>query len=992
MAETLPDGSNPDSLAGVMGPWGDSGGIEAEVSLGRLRHEMFDVGATEVRRGRYRHLEEIGRGGMGVVYRAHDEALDRDVAIKVLRSGTGGPSHRLQREAQAMARLSHPNVVQVLEVGHEGGEAFVVMEMVAGRDGSAWLDERRQPWRAVLEVFIAAGRGLAAAHQQGLVHRDFKPSNLMVRDDGRVQVTDFGLVGIEPGVASDAGPSAGPVSDAGDDALGWATATGGRIGTPRYMAPEQRHGGPVGPAADQWAFAVSLWEALHARHPFAHDDGTLDGERLTPSRPASTDVPRVLRRVLQRALKPEADQRYGSMLDLLDRLEAAAYGRRTARRLGLVGVGVGVIALAWASATSSPAHCDPTGHSSAVWSEARRNALQAAFVSTGVPYADRAWTDVRVRVDPWMVAWNREYRRMCEARAVASTKADADAELACMRGELAELDALFDVLAQADRDVLAEADRALEDLPAPRRCVAVGTTFDVEPVMLAAHAERMARARAQSRAARHERAAVLAETAASEVSEHGVLHREALLLQGRALFAADALDESARVLSRAFYDGAAAEDSKIAGQAAVGLLDLAVRRSDVDAAEDWERHAQTWGERVVDAEVRRTLERDRAMAEASRRSHEGEYDAALVLLERARELDAGDPASPYAARLLNQVGMIHIERSAYPQAAQALEEAAALELRRVGPNHPRYANALSNVGTVHWYQADLDGAERAYRQTYRIRLAAFGPDHYKTGVAIMNLGLVADLRGEYDEAVPLLERAVAALTAAHGREHPDTALAINNLAVTLSKMGQRERSNAAYREALEIYTLALGPEHPRVATVMGNLATGLAEASRYPEALELHAKALPIVERVHGRVHAHYANGLHNIAVIRRTLGDHREAEAHDREVLAIFEELLGPEHPQLARVLVGLSRDALDDGRVQEAIALALRARRLKPTDKGVRGLAAFCLAQAYEADGRSGTSEFVELLDEAQRDLERADAASQLRQLLEFRAATLP
>ncbi|MCH9680468.1 MAG: tetratricopeptide repeat protein, partial [Deltaproteobacteria bacterium] len=781
-------------------------------------------------------------------------------------------------------------------------------------------------------------------------------------------------------------------SDAGDDAQGWATATGDRIGTPRYMAPEQRHGGSVGPAADQWAFAVSLWEALHARHPFANEDGTVDEQRLAPSRPASTDVPRALRRVLQRALKPEPGERYGSMHGLLDRLETAGHGRRTVRRLGVVGVGLGAIALAWASAPSSPAPCDPTEHSGEVWNEARRDGLEAALVSTGAPYADRAWTDIRARVDPWMAAWDREYRRVCGARAAASTKADADADLVCLRGELAELDALFDVLAQADRDVLAEADRALEDLPEPRRCAAVGTTFDVDPATLAAHTERMARARAQSRAARHEQAAALAGAAAAEVSEHAVLHREALLSQGRSLFQADALDDSARVLTQAFYDGAAAEDSEIAGKAAVGLLDLAVRRSDVGAAADWERHAQTWGERVVDAGVRRALERDRAMAEASRRSHEGEYDAALVLLERARELDARDPSSPYAARLLNQIGMVHIERSAYPQAARALAEAAALELERLGPDHPRYANALSNVGTVHWYQADLDGAERAYAQTYRIRLAAFGPDHYKTGIAIMNLGLVADSRGEYDEAVPLLERAVTALTAAHGREHPDTALAINNLAVTLSKMGQRERSNAAYREALDIYTLALGPEHPRVATVMGNLATGLAEASRYPEALELHARALPIIERVHGRVHAHYANGLHNIAVIRRTLGDSREAEAHDREVLAIYEQLLGPDHPQLARVLVGLSRDALDAGRVEEATALAVRARSLEPTDAGVRGLAAFCLAQAYRAGGRSETGEFVELLDQAQRDLGRADAAPQLRQLQEFRAAAPP
>jgi serine/threonine protein kinase len=217
--------------------------------------------------GRYELLGELGRGGMGVVYAARDPALDRPVALKLLRSDFGAASGaaRLVREARALARVSHPNVVAVYDVGEEGGRVFVAMELVRGYTLREWQARAPRSVEQVVDLFLQAGRGLAAAHAAGLLHRDFKPENVLVGDDGRVRVSDFGLARL---LAGEAGPGSGRMG-AGAVAVDRAlTAAGTVMGTPAYMAPEQLRGEPVGPACDQFAFCVTLYEALWGGRPY----------------------------------------------------------------------------------------------------------------------------------------------------------------------------------------------------------------------------------------------------------------------------------------------------------------------------------------------------------------------------------------------------------------------------------------------------------------------------------------------------------------------------------------------------------------------------------------------------------------------------------------------------------------------------------------------------------------------------------------------------
>ncbi len=296
--------------------------------------------------GRYVVREWLGEGGMGVVYAAEDPQLGRRVALKLLkqsREGAAGDEARarLLREAQAMARLSHPNVLPVFDLGTTAdGQVFLALELVQGPTLAGWLGERERPWREVLELFLAAGRGLAAAHRAGLVHRDFKPANVLVGADGRPRVTDFGLVR----QAREAEGTEPDTSTATEDAT--LTRAGAVAGTPAYMAPEQHAGHTVDARADQFSFCIALSEALQGQRPF--DEGAPGEARWHVRATAPARMPRHLREALSRGLSLNPGARFDSMdalLEALSRPEALRPRRRwlalgLAATLGLGATGV----------------------------------------------------------------------------------------------------------------------------------------------------------------------------------------------------------------------------------------------------------------------------------------------------------------------------------------------------------------------------------------------------------------------------------------------------------------------------------------------------------------------------------------------------------------------------------------------------------------------------------------------------------------------------
>jgi len=436
-------------------------GSEREQDLARTATATGSGGAVTaepvgVTLGRYRLERELGAGAMGVVHAAFDPDLERRIALKVLRgaNATTDAKDRLMREARAMARLSHPNVVTVHEVGTAGGRDFVAMELIHGESLAEWLRATRRPAAAILESFIAAGRGIAAAHAAGIVHRDFKPHNVLRSRDGRIVVTDFGLAREADAALPPALEATLPVgSSAGArSSLSGLTVTGALLGTPAYMAPEQWRGGAVTPATDQFAYCVALWEALSGERPYPGP--TFEDLRDQVARgPAALDasrIPRRIRGILRRGLDPDPALRWPDMDALLTRLVRAHRWRplaavgRIAALAALAAAAVVVLVVSGHPDQVAAVTCEPPARELAtVWSPALRAEARGRTSDAHVAVLDTAY---------W--SW-----RAARVRACGAPPQVRQVQLQCLDGALGRFDALRQASARAP-------DAAAEDIQA----------------------------------------------------------------------------------------------------------------------------------------------------------------------------------------------------------------------------------------------------------------------------------------------------------------------------------------------------------------------------------------------------------------------------------------------------------------------------------------------------------------------------------------------
>ena len=392
--------------------------------------------------GRYRLERMLGEGGMGVVHSAFDPDLERHVALKVLRTTEvgGDARQRLLREARAMARLTHENVVVVHEVGTAGDRDYVAMELIDGSTLAEWLAAKPRSVFEIVEAFIQAGRGLAAAHAASLVHRDFKPHNVLRRKDGKIVVTDFGLArGVEDAQAVALDVTMRPGSAERSDLSGL-TATGSVLGTPAYMAPEQWMGGIVGAAADQFAFCVALWEALTGARPYKGETiEELKAEvRRGPAELDASKLPRRVRKILVRGLDPEPGKRFPNMDTLLAAL------RRSERKVGLAfaagGAALAAIVFVFLALPHRGASCDPPAiDPTKVWSEAFAKGMPPALSEL-----------FNAQINHWAVA---------RASACTAEPFVRPQQLHCLDGALQRIDIVrrvFSTLPKVDEEDIAQ--------------------------------------------------------------------------------------------------------------------------------------------------------------------------------------------------------------------------------------------------------------------------------------------------------------------------------------------------------------------------------------------------------------------------------------------------------------------------------------------------------------------------------------------------------
>ncbi|MEO8702858.1 MAG: serine/threonine-protein kinase [Kofleriaceae bacterium] len=816
---------------------------------------------------RFTLVRILGTGGMGEVWEARDDKLARRVAIKVLRAEAGDPS-RLVREARALAQVDHPAIVTVYDVGTDAGRVWVAMELLDGGTLRTWLETPRG-WREVVAKFIEIGRGLAAAHAGKLVHRDFKPENVLLRSAGAPVVADFGLARATDDPALVELPCSLPASL--DDlptltsAVNAATlpATHGAIsGTPPYMAPEQHLGHAIDARADQFAFAVTLWEALVGRRPFVVEDAgdpqawalAIIHDRREPmaQRPP---VPRWLRALLDRSLATDRDARFPSMDAVVRTLERGLARRRRVLGLGLVTLGLAAtvaITATWSgSAVAAPCEGAPA-RMVGIWDAFRRDELRAAFTATGAAFAGDVFARIVPLLDARRADWIAVHTEACRATNIERTQSPEllDRRIACLDERRTELAALVDALAHPDRAAVTAAQAAIAGLPALARCSDAGalaalTPRDPDPIVQAridALAGELARAEAIGTLGRY---------------------REALALDAAIADEAERLGATALVARARYYEGVDAHHLGDADRAK-RALEAATRAA--ASAHDDALAARAWTELVL------TLADFRRVVEA---------DALVVAADAAVRRDRDRPAT--RALLLQAEGWIALHRGDMARARDRFAAGLAL----VGPGTSARIAALGNLASVETELADHVHALAHRREVIALIETSSGTEHPLYGESLAELGQAQHRAGEVAAALESLRDAVRRIERAYGPDSPNLAQALHTLANTLGDAKQLPAAVAALERAVAIYEAA---KSPRLDAALGSLAGIRYDAGDKAGAIRDMERALPALERRVGRDHFEYAayesnygmmvdcaKGLplldHAIAVLEKTLG-----------------------------------------------------------------------------------------------------------------------
>ncbi|MEM9460526.1 MAG: serine/threonine-protein kinase [Myxococcota bacterium] len=901
----------------------------------------------------FRIVRPLGRGGMGVVYLADHLQLERQVALKLhsAAAGSSGTS-RLLREARTMAKLVHDNVITVYDVGTVDQQVYIAMEYVDGGTVRDWLDEQSRSWREILRVFVAAGRGLAAAHHAGLVHRDFKPDNVLVGRDGRVRVADFGLARAAEGEGGvplrwrDAarGTPSGIFAAVTTEQGLRLTATGVLVGTPAYMAPEQHEGQAADPRCDQFAFCVSLYEALYGERPFRANtlvelvDRMVGGDPIEP--PREHDVPPFVRASLRRGLSRDPAKRFASMEGLLRALEhdpAAARWRRVALVAGAVTVAVGV-GVAQRVATRDPC-AGGRARLAGVWDAARGASMEQALAERGGSLGAVVGPRVRARLDRYGDDWIEAYRDACEAthrRQVQSEEA-LDLRMACLDVRRAELAALAEVLAEGDEDVVARADRASLSLSSLSPCAEVEALRRVEPIAAkdrpAADVVRrgLARAKEEIDAGRYAVAQQLADQGLVDAQALGYvsLEAEALYRVAQARNKGSRHREAVEAFEASLEAAVAAGDDRLALSVTVALIySDGYQRERYEQGERWLRHADAWLQRVGDTGV---VAVRRALNGGLMRRKQGRIDESVASMQQAltlieglegeRAVDARQVVLAALAVTLAQKGDIEGSIQIH---AEALEQAESL----YGPMHPSLATELNNFGAAWIQRGDMVRAEQLIRRALEIRQASLRPDHYSVLESQLNLGITLVGLGRLDEALASLRAAQS-----HARE-ADPRVRANlqsNLGGVYTELGRYEDAQAHFRRSQAVLREAFPPDDPSLLGVSSSLANVANRRKRYAEAIAYAREGLEAVERS-SREGLEGAAGYLRLNLADALFGEGQTEQARQQyeRALALMEATLGPEHPHLYSPLIGVAECWLDADLPDRAEPLMRRALAL--------------------------------------------------------------
>ncbi|MEW5743461.1 MAG: tetratricopeptide repeat protein [Myxococcota bacterium] len=878
--------------------------------------------------GRYVLLARLGAGAMGEVWTAWDPQLDRRIALKLVRREllattelpTGEAQARLLREAQAMAQLSHPNVVAVHDAGVFGDDVFLAMDLVDGVTLKKWLATK--PTQAeVLERFLSAGRGLAAAHDAGLVHRDFKPDNVLVDKSGVVKVTDFGLA-----------RPVGPVGD--DEGLGATvppgphllstelTSPGSVMGTPAYMSPEQMMGRSADARSDQFSFCVALYEALYGARPFAGNSyqelvGTVPQGKLSPP-PPGAHVPSWLREVLLRGLSVRPDERWPSMGALLAALQADP---RVARRRLLFRVGGVVLVLAvgvgaWQLTRLSRPCAQADASVALVWNDARRAEIAQALQATNTPFSAQAAEGVVAAVDGWTRGWSAMRFEACEAARVRGEQSDAvlTLRMRCLDRRLDELKALLEQLSGADAKVAERAVTAAQSLATLTECA------DVELLL-----------------------ALVPPPAPEAVDAVEALRPRIATL--KALRDTGQFSKGVALAEEVERDAAATGYLPARAEALALLGDLRGKAGDAKAADVTLRAAVLAADRGHDDAMRAAALVDLAWYVGSRLGRHDEGHAVVAQAEAV--LDRLGGAHPLErGRLASYDGVIFRAQGRYADALERQDAALALLVKAVGPDHPLVANAHNNRGLVLWQLGRLDEALTTHQRALAIREKQLGAMHPDVAGSLNNIALVYEAQGRYEDAAALHRRALQLREATLGTEHVQLASSLNNLAMMLVKLGEVDEALAGAQRALALREKA--GEHPDLTNLLTTLGDVHLARGELPQARAAFERAQAVSARLQGPAHPQGSIARLGLARCEFERGDATAALTIATAAGVDHAKAAGEKNPEQRSFLVVRAEALLALKRPAEARPVLEAAAALEGGSPGDRAEVTWLLARA--------------------------------------------
>lgn len=772
--------------------------------------------------GRYVVLDQLGAGGMGVVVAAYDPELDRRVAVKLLR-GKGGSNDprtaRLQREAKSLARLVHPNVVSVFDVGKFEGSVFVTMEYVEGET----LAERMAAWRRdeapgleVVATYVEAGRGLAAAHEVGIVHRDFKPANVMVASDGRVVVLDFGLAHEVDSTAT--GSDGRERVWSSDPRL---TRTGTMLGTPAYMSPEQVSHDAVGPASDQFSFCVSLFEALYGHRPFSGDsvaelvENVTAGSVVAPR--SRDDVPSRIHDALMRGLSRDPWARFESMDALLACIAPPrAHPRRWRVAVVAALVGVGVAAWAFADAPLDP--CEGVSEAiDDVWHGGVAEQLERRFAEVEGSFGQDVATRIVPQLDNYARQWAQGRREACVATRVEQSANEAVlfSRTLCYDRALAALDGWLAAGSDANGPFIGEAPGAVGRLPDLAECESEA----VDLRRAAAVADPQARATMMALEARLERAEHLADRADYD--------RAHPLVEG-------ALDQAVRARMPLL-------EARAWGQLSRLLTSMGRPASEVlEAARTAVLRAEVAGD---DRILIDTLVNEAFLSGI----HFDDLRGARRALERLEAVVQRDGGRP-SARLekLRIEGKLHLRLGEVAEGIEALEQAVEVSDGYAKRSAERFVGVLVALTSGYVRAGRVAEAEDAALRALSVGTDELGQDHPTNGLTQFTLGRVEAASGDFESGLAAYRRAQSIFEARFPPSHPNHAAVRNEIGRMLRSLDRHDEALVEFRAALERTNRVFGPERVEAAVFHGNAGLVLQDLERFDEAVEHFGDALRI--------------------------------------------------------------------------------------------------------------------------------------------------